>query len=81
MTDKPRHAATRAAKSGRRRNLVLWVVGPALVLAVASVCLAAGIPAVSTRVGAEGLADQDGDWCALADGPADFAEIRPAIAS
>jgi membrane fusion protein (multidrug efflux system) len=36
MTDKPRHAATRAAKSGRRRNLVLWVVGPALVLAVAA---------------------------------------------
>jgi GT2 family glycosyltransferase/glycosyltransferase involved in cell wall biosynthesis len=33
----------------------------------------AGIPTVSTRVGAEGLTDRDGDWCALADDPADFA--------
>ena len=34
---------------------------------------AAGIPVVSTRLGAEGLADQDGEICALADDPADFA--------
>jgi GT2 family glycosyltransferase len=34
---------------------------------------AAGIPVVSTRVGAEGLADQDGVLCALADDPAAFA--------
>ena len=34
---------------------------------------AAGIPVVSTRLGAEGLADRDGDICALADQPADFA--------
>jgi O-antigen biosynthesis protein len=34
---------------------------------------AAGIPAVSTRVGAEGLAHEDGNWCALADEPAVFA--------
>lgn len=34
---------------------------------------AAGIPVVSTRLGAEGLADQDGEVCALADDPADFA--------
>jgi glycosyltransferase involved in cell wall biosynthesis len=34
---------------------------------------AAGIPVVSTRLGAEGLADQDGDICALADEPAEFA--------
>ena len=34
---------------------------------------AAGIPVVSTRLGAEGLADQDGDICALADDPAAFA--------
>ena len=35
---------------------------------------AAGIPVVSTRVGAEGLATKDGEFCALADDPADFAE-------
>jgi glycosyltransferase involved in cell wall biosynthesis len=34
---------------------------------------AAGIPVVSTRLGAEGLADRDGDICALADEPAEFA--------
>jgi O-antigen biosynthesis protein len=35
---------------------------------------AAGIPVVSTTVGAEGLAKKDGEFCALADRPADFAE-------
>jgi len=35
---------------------------------------AAGIPVVSTTVGAEGLADQDGDTCALADEPQAFAD-------
>jgi GT2 family glycosyltransferase/glycosyltransferase involved in cell wall biosynthesis len=34
---------------------------------------AAGIPVVSTRLGAEGLATQDGEICALADEPAAFA--------
>jgi len=34
---------------------------------------AAGIPVVSTRVGAEGLAATDGEFCALADDPAGFA--------
>ncbi len=34
---------------------------------------AAGIPVVSTRLGAEGLADRDGDICALADQPTEFA--------
>jgi len=34
---------------------------------------AAGIPVVSTVVGAEGLAKVDGDVCALADDPAQFA--------
>ena len=34
---------------------------------------AAGIPVVSTRVGAEGLADNDGEVCALADDPSEFA--------
>jgi GT2 family glycosyltransferase len=34
---------------------------------------AAGIPVVSTRVGAEGLATEDGAICALADDPAQFA--------
>jgi glycosyltransferase involved in cell wall biosynthesis len=34
---------------------------------------AAGIPVVSTRLGAEGLTDKDGDICALADTPEDFA--------
>ena len=35
---------------------------------------AAGIPVVSTPVGAEGLAEKDGEFCALADDPAGFAE-------
>ena len=35
---------------------------------------AAGIPVVSTRLGAEGLADKDGDICALADEPESFAD-------
>jgi glycosyltransferase involved in cell wall biosynthesis len=34
---------------------------------------AAGIPVVSTTVGAEGLAVKDGEFCALADDPAEFA--------
>ena len=34
----------------------------------------AGIPVVSTRLGAEGLTEKDGDICALADDPAEFAE-------
>lgn len=34
---------------------------------------AAGMPVVSTRLGAEGLATKDGDICALADDPAEFA--------
>jgi GT2 family glycosyltransferase/glycosyltransferase involved in cell wall biosynthesis len=34
---------------------------------------AAGIPVVSTRLGAEGLADTDGEICALADEPEEFA--------
>jgi GT2 family glycosyltransferase/glycosyltransferase involved in cell wall biosynthesis len=35
---------------------------------------AAGIPAVSTRLGAEGLTETDGDLCALADTPESFAD-------
>jgi glycosyltransferase involved in cell wall biosynthesis len=35
---------------------------------------AAGIPVVSTRVGAEGLTGKDGEFCAVADDPAGFAE-------
>jgi glycosyltransferase involved in cell wall biosynthesis len=34
---------------------------------------ASGIPVVSTRLGAEGLASGDGGICALADEPSDFA--------
>jgi GT2 family glycosyltransferase/glycosyltransferase involved in cell wall biosynthesis len=34
---------------------------------------AAGIPVVSTRVGAEGLAENDGEFCELSDDPATFA--------
>ncbi len=36
---------------------------------------AAGIPAVSTRIGAEGLAERDGELCRLADDPAEFARF------
>jgi len=32
-----------------------------------------GIPVVSTRLGAEGLSEKDGDICALADEPDEFA--------
>jgi glycosyltransferase involved in cell wall biosynthesis len=35
---------------------------------------AAGIPVVSTKLGAEGLTDKDGEVCALADSPDEFAE-------
>ena len=35
---------------------------------------AAGIPVVSTTLGAEGLTAKDGDICALADSPEEFAE-------
>lgn len=35
---------------------------------------AAGIPVVSTRLGAEGLGREDGEFCALADDPEGFAE-------
>jgi O-antigen biosynthesis protein len=35
---------------------------------------AAGIPVVSTRVGAEGLAEKDGEFCALSDSPEGFAD-------
>ena len=35
---------------------------------------AAGIPVVSTRLGAEGLTQKDGDICALADDPGEFAQ-------
>ena len=35
---------------------------------------AAGIPVVSTTIGAEGLAGKDGEFCALADTPAGFAD-------
>ena len=35
---------------------------------------ASGIPVVSTRVGAEGLADRDGEVCFLADDPKEFAQ-------
>jgi O-antigen biosynthesis protein len=35
---------------------------------------AAGMPVVSTRLGAEGLAERDGDLCALADSPEAFAD-------
>ena len=35
---------------------------------------ACGIPAVSTRIGAEGLTETDGDLCRLADSPEAFAQ-------
>src|SRR5262249_7193025 len=35
---------------------------------------ASGIPVISTRIGAEGLAGVDGEFCALADDPEEFAE-------
>lgn len=35
---------------------------------------ASGIPVVSTRIGAEGLAAKDGEICALADEPTEFAQ-------
>jgi glycosyltransferase involved in cell wall biosynthesis len=40
---------------------------------------AAGIPVVSTTIGAEGLAARDGDVCRLADSPGEFAEAVLAL--
>jgi len=40
---------------------------------------AAGIPVVSTTVGAEGLARTDGEFCSLADDPREFAAKTLAI--
>lgn len=40
---------------------------------------AAGIPVVSTRIGAEGLARVDGEFCALADDPGEFAAKTVAL--
>ena len=40
---------------------------------------AAGIPVVSTYIGAEGLARKNGDFCALADDPAGFASRAVAV--
>lgn len=40
---------------------------------------AAGIPVVSTKVGAEGLATKDGEICALADDPQGFADRALAL--
>jgi glycosyltransferase involved in cell wall biosynthesis len=40
---------------------------------------AAGMPVVSTRVGAEGLARNDGEFCRLADDPAGFADRIAAL--
>ncbi|MFN7997112.1 MAG: glycosyltransferase [Bryobacteraceae bacterium] len=40
---------------------------------------ASGIPVVSTRIGAEGLARKDGEFCLLADTPSDFAERIAAV--
>jgi O-antigen biosynthesis protein len=40
---------------------------------------AAGLPVISTRLGAEGLARTDGEFCALADGPAEFASKAIAL--
>jgi len=40
---------------------------------------AAGIPVVSTHVGAEGLARNDGEFCRLADDPAGFADRIAAL--
>jgi glycosyltransferase involved in cell wall biosynthesis len=35
---------------------------------------ASGIPVVSTKIGAEGLATRDGEFCLLADDPREFAQ-------
>ena len=40
---------------------------------------AAGIPSVSTYIGAEGLATQDGEFCRLADDPAQFSQHALAL--
>jgi glycosyltransferase involved in cell wall biosynthesis len=40
---------------------------------------AAGIPTVSTRLGAEGLGTEDGQYCMLADDPAGFAQRIAAL--
>ena len=59
---------------GRYAVFVCPILGGSGVRVKLLEAFAAGIPVVSTRVGAEGLAAKDGELCALADDPAGFAE-------
>jgi GT2 family glycosyltransferase len=58
---------------GRYAVFVCPVLGGSGVRVKLLEAFAAGMPAVSTRLGAEGLARTDGEICALADEPAEFA--------
>jgi GT2 family glycosyltransferase len=59
---------------GRYAVFVCPILGGSGVRVKLLEAFAAGIPVVSTVVGAEGLARKDGEFCALADDPAGFAE-------
>ncbi len=58
---------------GRRAVFVCPILSGSGVRVKLLEAFASGIPVVSTRIGAEGLARQDGEFCALAEGPEDFA--------
>ena len=58
---------------GRRAVFVCPVLSGSGVRVKLLEAFASGIPVVSTRIGAEGLARKDGEFCALADEPEEFA--------
>ncbi len=61
------------AELGRRAVFVCPVLSGSGVRVKLLEAFASGIPVVSTRIGAEGLARKDGEFCALADHPEEFA--------
>ena len=58
---------------GRRAVFVCPILSGSGVRVKLLEAFASGIPVVSTRIGAEGLARKDGEFCALADDPEEFA--------
>jgi glycosyltransferase involved in cell wall biosynthesis len=58
---------------GRRAVFVCPVLSGSGVRVKLLEAFASGIPVVSTRIGAEGLARKDGEFCAIADQPEQFA--------
>ena len=77
--DRLRRRRSRAARALLRCSSVPILSGSGVRVKLLE-AFAAGIPVVSTRLGAEGLATMDGEICALADDPAGFRGARRGIA-